>query len=291
MGYVDIVSYSMDKTLICDTYNKCDTNSKEVKPEIEEVIMDTSLDQDNTKCSFIPRGQTLLACKDRCQNRFDSHMWGGDKCTLLKCSEICDNCKDSNTCVWLRDEIKQDNLPEKPIVRGFSMNNKIKLVWGNPPTTNLITTYAVFINDLNKIYNNSTKINYYHKPNCMMCDYIVNNLKNDNLYEIYIKAQNKFGFSEKSNKIIISPKKQVNTELNKEVISNPDDSIASDQQINFDDNIVTTNEIESYLYNTDGKISKSNNNLSNNDYNYLAKMIYDKKYKLKRKTKINLNIK
>ena len=63
-------------------------------------------------------------------------------------------CLTSPPLIHLRGEtiVGPSSISGLPYFRNVNeiWKSSIKSIWGNPPTKNLITTYAVFINDLNK---------------------------------------------------------------------------------------------------------------------------------------------
>ena len=290
MGYIGDInyfSYSLEKNAICSLNQKCSTESKKLEAIVEKKFLDASLDQDNTRCVFKPRGMTELACKDRCMNRDDQHMWGGDKCTEYKCSKICKSCDNHNDCNWLKNIIPIDKLPLRPIIKGYSLDSKIKITWGNPFRDNLPKLFVVFVNNLSVVDDTVNK-RYIVDQKEPLCEYIISNLNNGDTYSVYIKSKNDYGYSENSNKVLVIPTKS-------NVIEEPTDS-KFDNDIsankNLDENIVTYYQIESMLYNTDGTLEEiDNNDISNNDYKRLYDTIYDKKFKLKKETNINFYIK
>lgn len=148
------------------------------------------------QCEFIPFGNTRTACIDRCMSD-DRDNWGGEMCDDNACQRICDRC--SENCKWKL----ASNVPNSPVIKIISGNQNAKLNWISPHSDTAITAYSLFIKDNSNDEN--VRIDFPPDVNCNLCEYIINNLKNDKEYEVFLHAKNINGYSEKSNTLKIVP--------------------------------------------------------------------------------------
>lgn len=210
---------------------------KEEKPdeELEDSYFDEKIPEDTSgysmkgqatiekKCSFIPRGPSLLACQDRCLNKYDNHLWGGPECTTDVCESICKTCVKPEDCLWLDKDVPKDYRPEQLNIKGYPSDGKIKITWQNIPSEySPNSKYALLINNLSKP-NSNPRIDVLSDNNCTNCEYYITNLENLNRYQVKVVAKNNYGYSDNSNTLILIPKSE-NT--------NPNNSTSNSNQNN-----------------------------------------------------------
>ena len=155
------------------------------------------------KCKFYPKGDTKIACIDRCMNPYDNYRWGGNLCTDSICGEICNNCKKTNHCKWVKDEKTTKHVPEKINIIGLTgsdnTGNYIRLNWIAPKTPSKILRYSVIVESEDSSTNDEVRIDFVPNIKCKNCEYTVYNLRKNINYRIYIIAKNKYGSSPRSN--------------------------------------------------------------------------------------------
>lgn len=266
-----------------DSYNIESVNIDKAPEDTSGYTMKGQTVQKKT-CNFMPRGPTVLACQDRCSNRYDRQLWGGDLCTVDACRTICEGCKVSGDCHWIKDVIEDINVAESPVIKGYSLNGKVKITWANPIIQNKIIGYAVFINNLTDV-NADVRMDYVSDVDCTSCEYIITNLVNNHRYQIYIKAKNNYGYSNKSNSIVIIPKEEPSP------IHDIEDTTEDTKKV--DDNISkeSTSATPGHIYKANGLLGIGTPyDLSNNEMNQLASTIISGKGRLAEKYDINLFI-
>ena len=169
-------------------------------------------------CGFIPEGKTKLACVDRCRNPIDRYDWGGDNCTRKICNMICSDCSEPEYCNWLKDDdndLTDIRVPEKPLITLQPKKNSAILYWMRPKSSEPIFEYSIIVESEN--FPEKVRINTYNDSNSINCEYELFNMINyrikknneeiNTTYNIYVKARNKYGYSEKSNIINYIPLK------------------------------------------------------------------------------------
>ena len=181
---------------------------------IQDIVMDESTkkmfekDVSKDKCTFVPWGPSKDACINRCTST-DRVYWGGDSC-LENCEEICDDCKDSEKCSWLKDELKQSQdsiIPEAPdahTIKVLPGNNKILVMWKSidkkvKNTGFIIQYYKKYKPEFGTFSIKipaSTNKNYKH---------IIKNADNNDYYSVILYATNSFGAGKPSNVVTIVP--------------------------------------------------------------------------------------
>ena len=157
------------------------------------------------KCNFIPRGPTELSCRDRCLNKYDNKLWGGVECTAEICDGICKKCNKIEDCLWLKQNAPKQYKPETLMIRGISLDKRVKIFWKNIPNKySQSGKFAILINNLSD-RNTSPRIDVLNDSECTNCEYYITNLENFNNYEIKVVSRNQYGFSENSNTLIMTP--------------------------------------------------------------------------------------
>ena len=87
-------------------------------------------------------------------------------------------------------------IPERSIIKGFSGNGLVKITWIKPYSyTEIIKYYVVVITDKSKDLNI-----YETKTDKDLAEFVITDLNNDELYNIYIYSKNSNGVSEVSNR-------------------------------------------------------------------------------------------
>lgn len=170
------------------------------------------------KCLFLPRGDSLKGCTNRCQS-VDRKHWGGDACDYVNCRTICNNCTDSNNCKWLsesneeeeitlEDKIGADNLPLKLKCKSISGNEEVILKWKNINNPKFKNKHFMIKYFKPYALNEGVKLkiididDFTNKNNII---YTLDNLENDTTYNINVMAINKYGIGEPSNLITSFP--------------------------------------------------------------------------------------
>lgn len=165
------------------------------------------------KCLFLPRGNSLKGCTNRCQSS-DRKYWGGDACDYINCRTICNNCTDSNNCDWLsesnekeeeitlEDKISADNLPLKLNLNVISGNKEVILKWKNINNPEFKNKYFMIKYFKPYALNEGVRLktididDFTSQTNIT---YTLDNLENDTTYNINVMAINKYGIGEPSN--------------------------------------------------------------------------------------------
>lgn len=147
------------------------------------------------KCDYDPYGETLYECKQICSNNIH--------CSKGECNELCNNCKNIR-CKWNLSDIQKSKhlVPGTTNLRGFSGNTRVKLSWIRPFTRYDIDSYYIIHESANKIGDFDV---YVYKSKTDLNEYIITNLENNVSHMFYIISKNKFGMSEKSNKVTLLP--------------------------------------------------------------------------------------
>ena len=278
LGDIKIYNTELNRDQICKINNKCipidmiDSETEEKKlSDYKNMIKEiTNLGK---QCLFQPKGQTMLACKDRC-NSNDKTKWGGDKCTEEKCDEICKDCDNIEKCTWIKETEDHAEFIKKPkpfFIKGYALNGKIKITWINASQKDILEYFI----SINEQFKQSLRLNFTSKSDNGLNNFTIINLKNNVPYEISLYAKNKYGISPQSNILKIVPK---NSE------DDGDEDNEDTQTISVDDSV---NNNVKQMYSTDGNIDISNN-MSNNEYKEVIDFI-DARNKFNN-TKYNLDI-
>jgi hypothetical protein len=158
------------------------------------------------KCKFYPKGDTKISCIDRCMNPYDNYKWGGKSCTESICGEICNGCKNSAVCKWVKDESVNKMVPDKVKIIGLTgsdnTGNYIRLNWVSPESPSKILRYSVIVESDDSSTDNEVRIDFVPDVECKNCEYVVYNLRSNINYRIFVIAKNKYGNSERSNTIL-----------------------------------------------------------------------------------------
>ena len=185
----------MDMGLGIDT-DDIDSEGMDWKDKIKDV----------PKCKFYPKGDTKISCIDRCMNPYDNYKWGGKSCTESICGEICNSCKNSAVCKWVKDESVIKMVPEKPEIIGLTgsdnTGNYIRLNWVSPKSPSKILRYSVIVESDDSSTDNEVRVDFVPDVECKNCEYVVYNLRSNINYRIFVIAKNKYGDSERSNTIL-----------------------------------------------------------------------------------------
>ena len=124
--------------------------------------------------------KTPLACKDRCmsEDRFNFNM----DCDSKTCNNICQSCN-TEECKWTTP-----GVPEKANIRGISGNGNAVITWISPYNHNdKITSYSLFV--VNKQNLHIVRKDFPPNINCDICEYVINDLKNDVEYEVFLLSK------------------------------------------------------------------------------------------------------
>ena len=101
-------------------------------------------------------------------------------------------------------------IPERSIIKGFSGNGLVKITWIKPYSyTEIIKYYVVVITDKSKDLNI-----YETKTDKDLAEFVITDLNNDELYNIYIYSKNSNGVSEVSNRVQIIPNERSGIKMN-----------------------------------------------------------------------------
>ena len=176
---------------------------------------------DVKNCLFVPRGDTLQSCIDRCQFPEDRNLWGGNNCTNNNCTKICSGCRNKKHCKWTRNENVGDdntiqNPPPKQEITVLAGDSIAKVMWtsyenaNNKNTSFMIKyfkTYKPFegVKVANLVVDSESKKNF---------TYTLENLENNEFYSVGVFAINDTDIGPCSNVEQIVPKE------NKRIISN-----------------------------------------------------------------------
>ena len=176
---------------------------------------------DVTNCLFVPRGDTLQSCVDRCQFIEDRNLWGGNNCTNTNCTKICSGCTNKKNCKWTRNEtVGEDNTilnpPPKQQITVLGGDSVAKVMWSsfeneNSKNTSFMIkyfkTYKPFegVKVANVVVESESKKNF---------TYTIENLENNEFYSVGVFAINDTNIGPCSNVEQITPKE------NKHIISN-----------------------------------------------------------------------
>lgn len=166
------------------------------------------------KCNFTPWGPDKQACIDRC-NSNDRDTWGGEACDVNTCTNICNSCDKKEYCEWLKQEPPSlgtplPGAPPKQEPRGIPGNNSILIQWSprhssEDPNKGYLLYYYKSSNPLEGI-----KVKKIDKKECTYCEYLLDDLDNNDNYSIILIAFNKNGRSPPSEKIEAKPMYNIN---------------------------------------------------------------------------------
>ena len=197
-----------------------------VKPDIEvknNFVADDNVETkpDVKNCLFVPRGDTVQSCIDRCQFIEDRHLWGGSNCTNDNCTQICTGCRKKDDCKWIKkdsmyEDAKIPNPPPKQEITSLAGDSNVKVIWsslenekqGNKAfLIKYFKTYKPFegVRVANVLVDSEEQKNY---------TYTIDNLENNEYYSIALFALNDTDISPVSNIEQVSPKE------NSTIISN-----------------------------------------------------------------------
>lgn len=176
----------------------------------------TEQEKINNRCNFVPWGPSKRACIDRC--RVDRNIWGGSKCTIARCGDICNACTNREKCDWLntrdfteerREQIRNNPLPELNIsLRGIEGDTRCLIQFIHD--TRVDSYYLNYFRSA--LPNNGIKVLYIESPEEGLNSIPVSNLINDKSYTfilIPVKDNEKLNLS---NEVVIVPKRYLNLE-------------------------------------------------------------------------------
>ena len=171
-------------------------NKFEDSKNVETNFVNFFSQNEEVKCDFEPKGETLYECKQLCKIE-------SEHCNSTDCSKLCDNCSNSK-CKWNLANLEKLKalVPSKTKIRGFSGNTRVKLSWIKPYSKYQIESYYI-LHESSQIQNEFNV--YIYKSQSNLNEYIINNLANNTTNIFYIISKNKFGLSEKSNKVSLIP--------------------------------------------------------------------------------------
>lgn len=166
------------------------------------------------RCKFTPWGPDKQACIDRCSSD-DRDAWGGDICSVNNCTNICDSCTNKEYCKWNKKEEVQEptpviGLPPKQEIKLIPGNSKILIQWmpkhdsDNPNNGYLLYYYK------SSMPISGVKIKQINEMNKTFCEYMLENLDNDNNYSVILIAYNKLGKGKFSEIVDATPRDNIN---------------------------------------------------------------------------------
>ena len=186
----------------CEDTSLCGWLTKEYDDNENESI-------ETTSCKFKPYGNSKEECKNACM---DSCEHGGT-CNQKICSDICNSCDNRNWCWWLTLDTAK---PNKPVIFGHSELNKITIFWNEVENSK---KYMIMVYE-KKDPNNTLQLNTLHSNDIdetmregQYIKYILENVKNNVEYKIYVVASNANGLSLPSNEITIEAKEEINMDI------------------------------------------------------------------------------
>jgi hypothetical protein len=148
------------------------------------------------KCDFVPWGDTIRSCIDRCASIEDRDHWGGKACTDGSCYKICKKCTNSH-CKWNKKKISTVSgerlvVPLKQTVKAVPADDKIQLLWRvNETENNLVTSFLIYYY---KTYGNNNSVftqKVIREGNKMNYDIILeDNIQENQYYTIGVYAVN-----------------------------------------------------------------------------------------------------
>ena len=222
IGKISIDKKYNTKDELCDYSGYCPLiipHSPEVVPDPQPLIaekiktkLNLDLDEDykiKKLCKFIPHGETIKQCYDKCVDT--------DDCDLKYCQDVCNSCKDYNSCEWVVKPKPPIVKSPEPILRHpYSMkikavpfDGRITIQWkredwmdgGSPITDYIVMVYETF----NKA--DGTRISLVNEDviNSQNCSYNIEGLKNQVYYDVSIRAVNNIGLGDISNIETTSP--------------------------------------------------------------------------------------
>lgn len=144
------------------------------------------------KCNFVPWGDTIRSCIDRCASIEDNDLWGGKACTDNKCYKICKKCT-NNHCKWndpKAADVSGGIVPLKQVIKAIPSENKtgIKVMWRS--NENDIKSFLIYFY---KTYDSNNSIftqKIEKKNNNNYIEEIVENIEENQYYTIGICAIN-----------------------------------------------------------------------------------------------------
>lgn len=151
-------------------------------------------------CKFMPEGETIDKCVSKCITKTN--------CSVEYCNKACESCQNPSRCKWVKtdDDIYDTVLYERRVPKSFNIkalpfNEKSIIQWvadeknqGSSPVTNYIIIVEK-LSDKGAI----KRISVHKEPNCSNCEYEVKGLKNQEAYNIAIRAVNNEGIGPISN--------------------------------------------------------------------------------------------
>lgn len=180
---------------------------------------DLSLNPDQIKCNFSPRGETLYECKQMCLENKDTNL-----CKSSECNELCNNCMNLD-CKWNIVDYNRDLTlkPNSANIKAFAGDRAIKITWITPSSKYPINTFYIILKNERDEHLNI----YVYKSNSNLNEYIISDLQNSRIYAVNLICKNKFGASELSNTESIIPEKNKSLNLSSQDVnqSQYDDAI------------------------------------------------------------------
>lgn len=187
---------------VCEDTSLCGWLTKEFDDSDKESI-------ETTSCKFKPYGNSKEECKNACM---DSCEHGGT-CNQKMCSDICNSCDNRNWCWWLTLDTAK---PGKPVIFGHSELNKITIFWNELDNCK---KYMIMVYE-KKDPNNTLQLNTLHSSDIdetmrqgQHIKYVLDNVKNNVEYKIYVVGSNANGLSLPSNEITIEAKEEINMDI------------------------------------------------------------------------------
>ena len=188
-------------------------SSNEIKNDFVQQNTQVEKEPDVKNCLFVPRGDNLQSCIDRCQFIEDRNLWGGKNCTNNNCTKICVDCKNKDHCKWIRKDSRYEeatipNPPPKQEIIAIPGNSNTKILWNSLENDNskntaflikYFKTYKPFegVRVANVLVESEGQKNF---------SYTLENLENNEYYSIGVFAINDTDMGPCSNIEQIVPK-------------------------------------------------------------------------------------
>jgi len=145
------------------------------------------------QCNFVPWGDTIRSCIDRCTSIEDRQYWGKEGCTDNHCYKICRECSDTK-CKWYGDKktpIARDptgSVPLKQTIKAIPDKDKIQVMWRvNETTDDPVISFLIYYY---KTYDSSNSV-FTQKVNRNETNITLEeNIQPDQYYTIAIYAIN-----------------------------------------------------------------------------------------------------
>tara|TARA_B100000575_G_C23105830_1_gene638292 strand:- start:252 stop:944 length:693 start_codon:yes stop_codon:yes gene_type:complete len=161
------------------------------------------ISQNNTQktCNYYPKGRDELNCIEICMKNHKD-------CDFITCKETCLNCDDNSKCSWVLKEAPIEETDSEFIQEIFLKSKvydkKIHLKW-SPPNNEIIDYYVSYIYKTYK-KDEGVTINMLSSKKCTNCSHIIDNLDEDEVYTVGVKAYKNNNLNSMSNLITFKPK-------------------------------------------------------------------------------------